>query len=396
MRILTAAANYPDPGNPWGVWNRDANIALRAAGNDVETIAPRPHSLPFRIGSIPTFRDLPRRREDAEGPVHHPRFLYLLPQRWFYAWSGDAYRIEVAPYAALLPRPDVIHAHHAFPDGYGLLRMARARKIPMTVNIHGDEFFTDLLSRPALGRRLRRTVEGASHVTTVSERLASLARAHGVPAERVTVVPLGVDTERFAPGERAGLRAKLGIERAQLLLYVGQLVPRKGVVHLLNALHHAGGTALRELHVAIVGDGPERAALEAHARRLGLDFVRFTGRIPASELPLWYAAADAYVLPSLSEGRPMSINEAMASGCAVVATNVSGIPEQVTEGVNGHLVAPEDPRQLAEAIQDVFADPARLARMGRASREKILRDEITWPGYAQRMTRVFERVVSNP
>jgi glycosyltransferase involved in cell wall biosynthesis len=145
--------------------------------------------------------------------------------------------------------------------------------------------------------------------------------------------------------------------------------------------------------LAIVGDGPERGTLERLARELGIEkHVLFAGKVSHRELLRWYAAADVFVLPSLSEGRPTVINEAMAAGCAVIASQISGIPEQVTDGYNGFLVPPRDPGALAGKIAYLAENEAEIARMGGNSRRKLRDEDLTWEGYATRVTGIYRQV----
>ena len=106
-----------------------------------------------------------------------------------------------------------------------------------------------------------------------------------------------------------------------------------------------------------------------------------------------YAVADIFVLPSLSEGRPTVINEAMACGCAIVASDISGIPEQVTDGYNGFLVPPRDPAALSEKIACLAESESEIARMGRNSRQKLLDEGVTWERYADRVTGVYRQAL---
>ena len=172
--------------------------------------------------------------------------------------------------------------------------------------------------------------------------------------------------------------------RAAPLLFVGRLRIRKGVEVLLEALarlvESAGGPGT-EARLAIAGDGEHRAALEERVRELGLgEQVEFLGRRSAAEVRSLLAAARALVVPSIYEGMPLVVLEAMEAGAPVVASRVSGIPEVVADGETGWLVPPEDPEALAAALREVLADPAEAARRGRAGRRRL--DERHRPAHA--------------
>jgi glycosyltransferase involved in cell wall biosynthesis len=125
--------------------------------------------------------------------------------------------------------------------------------------------------------------------------------------------------------------------------------------------------------VVIVGEGPERAALEALARDLGVgDRLALPGAVGQDEIGSWFASADIFCLPSLAEGLPVVLMEAMASGLPVVAPRLMGIPELVEDGVSGTLVTPGRVDELADALAGQLADPDRRRRMGAAGRERVL------------------------
>ncbi|MFD6042590.1 glycosyltransferase [Streptomyces koyangensis] len=183
-------------------------------------------------------------------------------------------------------------------------------------------------------------------------------RGEGVPEHKITVIPNGLAPEAFTPARPAAVETALPV-----VLCVANLSRHKGHRHLLDAVARLrGGPA--ECTLLLVGDGPERAALQEQAAALGID-ARFLGR-RADTAPL-RARADAVVLPSLEEGMPNAVMEAMAAGRPVVATAVGGTPE-LLEG-RGLLVAPGRADALADALARVLTDPPLAARLGRDARD---------------------------
>ena len=186
---------------------------------------------------------------------------------------------------------------------------------------------------------------------TRSRALKEVLVSHGAAADRIQVLYNGVDATRFHPMPRAASRKALGLSEDDLVLvYVGRLSPEKGVSDLVAALAH-----LRDRHqltprLLVVGDGPQRAALQRQAGSLGVDGqIQWAGTRANHELAPFYTAADVACVPSLMEGVPNAALEALACGIPVVGTRVGGIPEVLTTET-GVLVDPQQPQQFAEAL----------------------------------------------
>ncbi len=191
-----------------------------------------------------------------------------------------------------------------------------------------------------------------------SRRVAAL----GVDPARVTVVQNGVDPALFFPRDQRAARAKLGLGRAPAVLYVGRLDPDKGVLDLVRAFQHP---TLRNAELWLVGSGPATDDCQRLAGELGVRLV-LLGERPHREIPEYLAASDVLALPSVAEGSPNVVSEALASGRRVVASNVGGIPDLVTSDVLGELVPPRDPAALGRALGVAVSwphDPEYVARV---------------------------------
>jgi glycosyltransferase involved in cell wall biosynthesis len=198
-----------------------------------------------------------------------------------------------------------------------------------------------------------------------------MATTVGVPVERITVLRNGVDLARFGRTSRTNAREALGVaDDVALFGHAGRLVAVKDQAALVAAaaLLKAQG---RRFRVVIAGEGPCRAALEAQIAREGVEqCVQLLGH--RAEVEPLYAALDAYVLCSRSEGMPNTILEAMASGVPVVSTRVGGADELVVDGETGILVPAGQPTQLAQAMAELIASPDRSRAMGRAGRARAV------------------------
>jgi len=220
-----------------------------------------------------------------------------------------------------------------------------------------------------------------------------LLRHYGADSTRIGVVPCGVDTTLFRPGDSMDARRRLGLGEPPVALYVGRLEPIKGLDTLLGALAqlHAGGLPLQLLVVG--GDTDEtpsghEAQLRQRIRSLGLEAsVRFAGAQPQDALRTYYVAADVTVLPSYYESFGMVALEAMACGSPVVGSRVGGLTTTVRDGVTGYLVPEGDVDALAQRLADLIADPDARERLGREGVRWATQHR--WPCVAEAICREF-------
>lgn len=276
-------------------------------------------------------------------------------------------------------RVDLIHSHKYKATFYALLARhwpgagtSRGRRIPLVTTYHNWLYDTWALRvYAAIDQRLARFCDAA---VAVSAPIESTLKRYVAPA-RLWRVGNGVDVERFCPplaDERQALRSALGWEGKRLLGFVGRLVPDKGISHLLQALSDLPKDADPPWHLALIGDGPERGAIEAQVRARGLQArVSLLGN--RSDVARLYPALDLFVLPSLVEAFPMVVVEAMACAVPVLATAVGDVAAIVEDGKTGKVVAPADAVALREALSALLlADPERLRAMGAAARERAV------------------------
>lgn len=239
--------------------------------------------------------------------------------------------------------------------------------IPFSFTLHGpDDFFE------APARQLPAKIAAADFVACISQFCRNQARQFCNEEDRAKlhIIRCGVDPDAYSPRDRtAPLRR---------ILFVGRLVPVKNVPLLIRAFASIADD-VPDATLTIVGDGPERAKLDAIVAGRGLQGrVVFTGALDQRQTALRMAEADAFVLPSLAEGLPVVLMEAMASGLPVIATKVAGTPELVEDGTTGRLVTAGDEAQLASALRDLLADPAPALEMARRGRSRALRDHDMW------------------
>lgn len=257
-------------------------------------------------------------------------------------------------------RVELAHSHEFTMAIYGALA-ARWGSIPHVITMHGSRYYA-LRVRRRLALRLAVGSSGA--VVAVSSELAQhVSRDLWMRPGRVLTIPNGVS---FTPAEQSSLRAELGLgPEDQLAIAVGNLYPVKGHAHLLEALGMLH-ERLPKLHVAIAGRGEVEGVLRARAAELGLnDHFHLLGL--RKDVANVLAGADVFVLPSLSEGLPLALLEAMTANCAIVATEVGEVPSALDSGRAGLLVAPGDPAALAAALSRLVTDRDEAKRLGAAA-----------------------------
>jgi glycosyltransferase involved in cell wall biosynthesis len=230
----------------------------------------------------------------------------------------------------------------------------------------------------ALFATRNRLLRDADAFVAMSRAIREEMLAAGVPDERIALLPHGVDTERFRPaepGERAALRARLGLPDGVLAAWSGRLLRGKGLETLLDAFERVAGD-VKDLRLLLVGSGEGQAlSIEDELRRrageAGLaDRVLFTGRVDRVEDAL--RAADLFVFPSVFEALGISLVEAAACGLPAVASRTGGIVDVVDDGRSGLLVGPADATALAEGLRALGTDPDRRGAMGREARRIAL------------------------
>ncbi|MFC4671032.1 glycosyltransferase [Seohaeicola nanhaiensis] len=377
--------------------------ALRRLGAEVITCSIRrtpPEQHPGRAeraAAASTFHVLEAARKPL-GLLAAQAPLLSAPRRYFRA-LGLALRIRPPGLKALLyqliffleatilarhlVREKVGHLHNHFVFGSATVAMLASELtgIPYSFTLHGP---ADLLE-PYRWRIDEKTAR-ARFVATISHFARSQIMFFSDPAhwDKIRIVHCGVSPERYrAPAEAPLPPRQKGEFR---LLFVGRLAPVKGLRVLLEALESLSRT-MPDLRLILVGDGPDRKALEQAAAPLG-ERVVFTGYLSQAEVARAMQSCDIVVLPSFAEGVPVVLMEALASRKAVIATRVAGVGELVEEGETGLLVAPGDAGGLGEAIRRLASDPALCAQMGERGAARVAA-EFDIATEAARLARLF-------
>jgi glycosyltransferase involved in cell wall biosynthesis len=281
----------------------------------------------------------------------------------------------------------VMHSHGYKSDIYGYLA-ARDEGTPLVATCHN--WLAGGAALAAYNFLDRMALKRFDAVCAVSPAIAEKLLSLGLRRELVTVIPNGLDAHAFdaeprAEGEptHAGVRQIVGI--------VARLDLQKGFEYLLGAVATLRGS-FPGLHLMVVGEGPDRPAIEAMIRRHNLaDVITLAGQ--QTDMPVVYASMDIFVLPSLNEGLPMTLLEAMAARKPVVATRVGAVPTVITDRENGLLIAPADEAGLTHALRQLLADPELCRYLGRNARAHVERN-FTSSAMVQKYRTVYEAVLA--
>ncbi len=276
-------------------------------------------------------------------------------------------------------RCDRIHAHFAGPAAQWAMMIAKYTGLPYTVTAHRYDIFDKPL--PAVERLLG----DAERVVTVSNyNKQFMVQNFGLDKSSIEVIPCGVDVEKFKFDENA-TRIK------GQLLTVARLSVEKGLIYLIDAMRILKEKKI-DFHLKVLGEGSERAILEDKIKSFGLERdVELLGAQPSDVVKDNMRKSPIFILPSLSEGLPVAYMEAMASGCAIVGTDVMGVKELVREGVVGFLVESKRPEKLADKILVLLNEPELVKRYGLSAR-KIAVNEFSLTWQAQRLIKMWSNL----
>lgn len=303
-------------------------------------------------------------------------------------------------------RPDVLHAHSSYTNAYAALLAARRLGLPLLYEVRtlwGESAVVEDGLRPdswkhqfiwhlELGAMRR-----AGLVVPICRGIREELIRRGIPPGKLEVVPNGVDSSRFTPGLRDAARARsMGLDGCFVIGFVGSIRRLEGLATLLAAYGICRSQRSR-IGLVIVGDGPERKALEAQALRLGLPGVLFTGNVPHAEVSAWYSVMDILVYPRIKavineRVTPLKPLEAMALGKVCLGSDVGGLIELIRDGETGVVFRSGDPGNLAAAVLALMDDRTRLERLGRAALE-FVRRERDWSAIVPRYRDLYARLV---
>ncbi len=382
MKVLVISSEFPNQVQRTKAIFIGQQIAKLAALCDLKVIAPVPWSPPVKtVKKWHIFSQVPATEVNDGIDVFHPRYL-VIPKvgRCLY---GVFYFLGIYKTAKNLLRDfsfDIILAYFAYPDGFAAALLAKAFKKPLIIKVLGSDI--NLYIRSRMRRFLTAyALRQADKVIAVSNDLKSRIVDLGVAPEKIEVVPNGVDTVKFTPQDKHECRKKLSLNLdKKIVLFIGSFRKVKGIDDLIAAFAKLSNANRDNLSLVLLGDGELREEIKENIHELNLESrIKLQGAVPYADIGLWLNASDVFCLPSLNEGCPNVLLEALACGVPVVATRVGGIPEIINSDNLGILVSPHDPEALAGGILRALNGPWQR----RALRKRV--ENATWQTVAGRI-----------
>ena len=354
MKVLSFTTVYPRPGDPrFGIFVR-ARLQHLGELAEVRVVSPMAAVYYGMAGKrLMGLNGIEGPVRDGNVMVEYPRWVYPPGMGWAHGWwlrrfaQGTVERVRRGfPF-------DVIDAHFGHPEAWAACGLARRFGAPFTVTLRGNE--TAHGKDEKKRRRMAEALRAAARVIAVSGPIRAFAIELGVRPDRAVVIPNGIDAGVFHPRDRAAERARLGMGDGELhILSAGYLIKRKGHHRIVETLTGLRARGLK-VRLWIAGEkGAEGDYAGEIRRRVGEcgveDAVRFVGAVAPAELACYMNACDVFCLASNREGWPNVVNEALACGAPVVATDVGGVPAMIVDGRFGRVVPVGDSAALEEAL----------------------------------------------
>jgi glycosyltransferase involved in cell wall biosynthesis len=350
LRIAVVSRYFPSSGEPWQ--GRSAYQTIRALNTkaDVHVFYPNSAYPAFLRPRTRLYEELDPNYAPAGASVSYHNYpaVPLLSRPFNGAMAANALLPHVRAF-----RPDLIFSIFLYPDSYAALRIAKKLRVPLVAMGIGSDIHS--IADRISATYTRKVLEQADFLVTVSEDLRQKALAMGAKPETSRAVVNGCDLSIFHVRDRAEARRQLNLDLdAEIVLYIGRMDLRKGLRELVEAsakLH----TTRPKLQAYMVGEGPDRPQIvDAIESAAATGYIHTLAPCPPDDVAVWMAAADLITLPSYMEGCPNVVLEALACGRPVVATQVGGIPEIMSDAC-GRLIPPRDPTALRDALEAVLS-----------------------------------------
>jgi len=386
LKICIVTTMFPKfPGDYYGSFIFDEVKALAEKGFEVHVVTQHNPGIPYG---------------EVMDQIHVHRFRWLEPKKFraLVHFNGlmDTFRMityVISLFFNLIRiirkyKIQIIHAHSVIPTGFIASIVSKVMGKPLFITAHGMDI-NNFENKPFFNYFISRSLNSSSKSIAVSEDLAKKMRAMAEDKNKIIVLRNAVDTSRFNPTKNKSIRKNFKIKDEEILiLYVGYLDEFKGIYELINAFNiiHSEN---RKVKLMMIGAGPKKDHLLKILTEMNIENeVIFTGRVEPQKIHKYYQAADIFVLPSYTEGLPVSVLEAMACGLPIVATDVGGIPEIITDGFNGFLIPPMNEKELCKKLRVLIAD--KIYREGfRQKSIEMIEDEFNFDKKLDKLIKLY-------
>lgn len=391
IRVLIFTNLFPNPEDTThGIFSLQLAREL-AAICDVTVVCPLPWfprwSMFRRFHKWYTFALIPRRYEIYGMQVYSPKYL-MLPKLSGAIQGGMVFLGALFTVLRLhrTKHFDVINSLWLYPDGVAARWISKLLQVPMLPSARGCDV-NRMLDEPDKRGQIISMLRDAPAIFSVSDALRDAMVAKGILASKIITIPNGVNTDLFFVRDRAEARVELGLPlNRRIIVYVGRLSEEKGLLTLIEAAAQLRDRG-RDFFLCMIGDGPLLAQLRERIDALDLGkSVHLPGRQEHDVVATWFGACDVFCLPSLREGCPNVVIEALSSGRPVVASRVGGIPDMVT-AETGILVDAENVIGFVNALDEAFSRDWNVSRIAASMRAN------TWRAAAARYHQTYLRAI---
>lgn len=368
MKVLVISSLFPSKASPTsGIFIKEQLKEIKKWCSVICVISPTPWHLSIKkLGQRNNDNDRPREEDWEDNRIYRPRY-FMIPKITVYL-NGFFYFLSV--YILIkrkkeLANFDIIHVHFAYPAGFAAALIGKILKKPVVLTVRGTDinyFPTD----PVLKIIIRYSLNRITKIIAVSDNLKRKVSNLNIKCNKIEVVPNGVDLNLFKAIDKGSVRKKLGInDHNKVILYVGAFEKVKGLEFLLRAYKEIlKSYVFNEATLILIGTG----SITKKIKRMIWDYdiydhVLLKKYIKHEEIPLWMNASDVFCLPSLNEGRPNVLYEAIACGTPVVATNVGGVSEIIVSDELGELIPSKSVNDIINALTRVLKKEWNIKRI---------------------------------
>jgi len=392
MKILMISHMYPSNFNEvGGIFVHQRVKELKRQGHEVIVISPIPWT-PFPIKYLSkkwkAYSKIPKRMVWDSIEAYYPRYL-AFPKALSFASSGKRMYWGIKKTVSEIYKNfkfDIIHSHVALPDGYCGMIIAQKYNKPLTVTIHGQDFYQTIFKNKKCKKNIEKVINFSNKTIVVSDKLKKISEEKlNINPQKLITIPNGINIEDIHKRKNNLIKQ---YEGKKIVLSVSYLIKRKGIDYNLRAISKLK-RKYPEIIYLIIGDGPERKNLENLAKKLTIeDRIQFLGLISNQKTMEYLSICDIFSLPSWNEAFGVVYLEAMANSKPAIACQGEGIDGIIRNKETGILVEPKNVDSLVEAIDYLLSNPEKAKKIGETARKLIL-ENYTWTNVVKKIIEIY-------